>query len=628
MRYQNWDVLIFPLVGDSKTPLQEFGTACTVNQDPDVVPFQNPSAHPAYFTVVRAPLPTVSCFIPSILPGSPFRVSLHSWSTAVVSRETVARAPQESMVGFEAKVLLDGVCVAGTSLSQDPPWPQMIDTCSHSDKDGNHDQLRFPSFHTEVLTQTWANPAQNMGRIKIVIAEGINHGPGISAFERTKNLVSFSFQHAPLHILENCGIAWPNQGLYFQAARQFHNVSSPHTQAADPDTHAHSPRRRNASMVSARAKLSPAIGSVPSPLRGFRPLGLQSDDPFWSQQGPTSDPSTGGANLYKYQNPWSRNKTSGDVSMKDRSRSTSDSYDEPMPDFSRPTSSANSRRSHPMPDYSRPQSLTSSRQVSWYTGEDYGAMSVTHLNYVEEKAPGIDEQEGESLFNDLVVQLSPRKCSGNSGISAPSNTRVNSAANTPPGKHSTAAELRAVSYAGMPRSVSVTTRDPPPPFNTRVPSNISVKPCSETSRLASRQMEIHDAPGEETEDKTKKRPIGRPVGDVKSRKEGRTSEIGLDVPNSKTQRRSSAPSASVLGKENSGGGNGEKSCEGKRKRVTKITASKVDSKDILDNPESSPTRKVSKLSPEDTMHPNNDIDDLTAEGVVMRGPLRELDNIM
>lgn len=164
MRYQNWDVLIFPLVGDSKTPLQEFGTACTVNQDPgedtstlhfapkltatatDVVPFQNPSAHPAYSTVVRAPLPTVSCFIPSILPGSPFRVSLHSWSTPTVSRETVARAPQEDMVGFEAKVLLDGVCIAcvtaplvslptmnrltndgrGTLLHQDPPWPQTI----------------------------------------------------------------------------------------------------------------------------------------------------------------------------------------------------------------------------------------------------------------------------------------------------------------------------------------------------------------------------------------------------------------------------------------------------------------------------------------------------------------------
>ena len=58
----------------------------------------------------------------------------------------MAKTPQESMVGFEAKVLLDGVCVAyvvvlheslltvswltndgrGTLLNQDPPWPQMI----------------------------------------------------------------------------------------------------------------------------------------------------------------------------------------------------------------------------------------------------------------------------------------------------------------------------------------------------------------------------------------------------------------------------------------------------------------------------------------------------------------------
>lgn len=76
-----------------------------------------------------------------------------------------------------------------------------------TNKDGNNDQLRFPPFHTEVLTQTWANPAQNLGRIKIVIAEGINHGPGVSAFERTKNLVSFSFQHAPLREVESKDIS-------------------------------------------------------------------------------------------------------------------------------------------------------------------------------------------------------------------------------------------------------------------------------------------------------------------------------------------------------------------------------------------------------------------------------------
>ena len=34
MRYMNWDVLIFPETGETKTPLQEFATACTVVQDP------------------------------------------------------------------------------------------------------------------------------------------------------------------------------------------------------------------------------------------------------------------------------------------------------------------------------------------------------------------------------------------------------------------------------------------------------------------------------------------------------------------------------------------------------------------------------------------------------------------
>ena len=34
MRYTNWDVLIFPEIGDVKTPLQEFYTTCTVTQDP------------------------------------------------------------------------------------------------------------------------------------------------------------------------------------------------------------------------------------------------------------------------------------------------------------------------------------------------------------------------------------------------------------------------------------------------------------------------------------------------------------------------------------------------------------------------------------------------------------------
>lgn len=293
--------------------------------------------------------------------------------------------------------------------------------------------------------------------------------------------------------------------------------------------------------------------------------------------------------------------------MKEPSRATSDSYDEPMPDVTRPCSSANSRRSHPMPDYSHPQSLASSRQVSWYTSEDSTAMRAAHLKYGEEHT-GIDEQVSESLFNGFMGELSPRDFSANSGISAPSNTRVNSAANTPPRKNSTVAEPRAVSFAGMPRSVSITTRDPPTPFTTLVPSDKSVNFSSNHPRPASHRSETHREPGEESEEKAEKKPVGKPAGNVKSRKEGRTSEMGLEVPSSNFSRRASAPSASALGKENGGSANGGKSGESKRKRAAKVDATKANWKDKLDNPDSSPTRKLSKLAPEDIMHPSNEIE--------------------
>ena len=296
--------------------------------------------------------------------------------------------------------------------------------------------------------------------------------------------------------------------------------------------------------------------------------------------------------------------------MKDRSRSTSDNHDEPMPDVTRPPSEANSRRSHPMSDYSHPQSLTSSRQISWCSGEAPVTTKLAHLDYVEESV-GIDEQESASLFSDLVAGLSPREFSTNSGISAPSNTRVNSAANTPPTKVTMAGELRAASYAGMPRSVSIVTRDPPPSFDTRGTTSYSVSSGFDKPRPISRQSEVHDDNCEENGDGAKKRPVGRPAGSVKSRKEGRSSEIGLGVPNNKSQRRASAPSAGTLGKENGGGMDGERSGDAKRKRVSKVGASKVEAKERANNADSSPTRKLSKLSPESTLHPNNEIEYVT-----------------
>ena len=48
------------------------------------------------------------------------------------------------------------------------------------------------------MTQNWWNAADSMGRIKIIIAEGVMNGPDQIHFDRCKNIVVFSFQHAPL----------------------------------------------------------------------------------------------------------------------------------------------------------------------------------------------------------------------------------------------------------------------------------------------------------------------------------------------------------------------------------------------------------------------------------------------
>jgi hypothetical protein len=56
----------------------------------------------------------------------------------------------------------------------------------------------LPAFHNELLSQSHWNPGDDLGRIKVVIAEGFARDNPTYPFERKKNIVSFSFQHAPL----------------------------------------------------------------------------------------------------------------------------------------------------------------------------------------------------------------------------------------------------------------------------------------------------------------------------------------------------------------------------------------------------------------------------------------------
>lgn len=75
----------------------------------------------------------------------------------------------------------------------------LTDLSTESDESGHQECLRFPPFRQEMLLNTWWSAGEDIGRVKVVITEGLarSQGPPM-AFRRTKNVVSFSFQHAPL----------------------------------------------------------------------------------------------------------------------------------------------------------------------------------------------------------------------------------------------------------------------------------------------------------------------------------------------------------------------------------------------------------------------------------------------
>lgn len=130
-------------------------------------------------------------------------------------------------------------------------------------KQGELEQLKFPSFRRELLFQNHWSPSDDLGRIKVLISEGFPRDSPSNPIERVKNVVAFAFQHAPLGqsvvalynpapltwcfslgILETNGIAWPNPQMW---RRPENNPALPvPTFYPDDgaDSHLHSPRRR------------------------------------------------------------------------------------------------------------------------------------------------------------------------------------------------------------------------------------------------------------------------------------------------------------------------------------------------------------------------------------------------
>jgi hypothetical protein len=101
MRYEDWDILLFPAGLESKVPMKEFKVACHVVPDGELS-----HAHGSQG------LPVMTCFIPGIAVGAPFQISVHNWHTPEVSQFTRTYSKHAELVKFEARIFIDGRVVA------------------------------------------------------------------------------------------------------------------------------------------------------------------------------------------------------------------------------------------------------------------------------------------------------------------------------------------------------------------------------------------------------------------------------------------------------------------------------------------------------------------------------------
>ncbi|KAI9733152.1 MAG: hypothetical protein M1818_007270 [Claussenomyces sp. TS43310] len=211
------------------------------------------------------------------------------------------------MVQFEAQVFIDGILQGqapvkpsfrtrslthligidpGSLIEVDRGQPSLIRALK-----GQGQSLNFPAFHRELLTQSYWNAGDEFGRIKIAIVEGLPRDSLLMPFEQVNSVVAFSFQHAPLEVLEASSIAWPNASMW----RQMPSLP-PHLANFSPsrrtsislsaiELHSHSPRKRK-SLLTQPSAVDGTMAIHPLNAAAFPKLGNRDPltDPCFTSQ--------------------------------------------------------------------------------------------------------------------------------------------------------------------------------------------------------------------------------------------------------------------------------------------------------------------------------------------------------
>ncbi|KAJ5300517.1 Apoptosis-inducing factor 1 [Penicillium atrosanguineum] len=369
MRYENWDVLIFP--EGTKVPVQEFKTQCFVIRETESSYLQNVSTGHSYYPVQGnyGQLPVLTTFIPSMTKDSPYRFSIHSWEKPRPSRLIEGMMQPDDLLMYEARVFVDQQCVAAGFFSQRTQWPYVIVLTSTGKA------IRMHSVFLLSTAKSWIN-ATGMQAIQTVASVSLLPKDSLvliarPPFERFKDVIMFSFQHAPLHILEYSTIAWPNPSMWAPSRPAFKYTGTCEPKAADD--HSHSPSKSGPRLA---AMSLPSVPQSYNPWAQTRPFPLPQT---WSDQ----DPRYANVN-HRFSEPFAEPTSL----FNERERGWSQ------------RGARSSREDIPMPDYS--SSSASSRVISSDTGNSY---EQVHMD---------DDQ-----YNMLIQALTPTKAGG---VRAPSNT--------------------------------------------------------------------------------------------------------------------------------------------------------------------------------------------------------------
>ncbi|KAF2268301.1 hypothetical protein CC78DRAFT_613494 [Lojkania enalia] len=237
MRYENWDVILFPR--NSHIPIQEFKTACYVTQDE-----------------YGRQQPCLTSYIASLPVATPFRVSIHSWvskakPTAII--ESQRKANQR--IVYTVQIIVDGTRIFHDFYDISSKWPQEIEsekrTIGHPDRPTSQRKLclEFPPFRQNVLLCSSWDARDHNGRIKIFLSEQLIGKTSTSEpleFGASNDIVCFAFQHAPRDVLEQAGISWPIRNpLYLPSMVDTHSpkmqTSNPRNKPRHPTDESHPP---------------------------------------------------------------------------------------------------------------------------------------------------------------------------------------------------------------------------------------------------------------------------------------------------------------------------------------------------------------------------------------------------